>query len=57
MRRLGIEASDPGKYVTVSVGITAGTVKQREDFDRLLGKADSALYQAKINGRNRAAEQ
>ena len=38
-------------------GITAGTVKQREDFDRLLGKADSALYQAKINGRNRAAEQ
>ena len=57
MRRLGIEASDPGKYVTVSVGITAGTVKQREDFDRLLGKADSALYQAKINGENRAAEQ
>lgn len=57
VRRLGIEASDPGKYVTVSVGITAGTVKQREDFDRLLGKADSALYQAKINGRNRAAEQ
>ena len=57
MRRLGIEASDPEKCVTVSVGITAGTVKQRTEFNSLLGKADSALYQAKIGGRNRVAEQ
>ena len=39
-----------GKYVTVSVGITAGTVKQREDFDRLLEKLTAPCIRRKSTG-------
>lgn len=53
IERLGIAAADPGRSVTVSVGVAAGTAEHREDFVRLLGDADGALYQAKIGGRNR----
>ncbi len=56
VERLGIPAADGKKSTTVSVGVTAGIAGQRSDFDRLLGAADSALYQAKTSGRNRVGK-
>jgi diguanylate cyclase (GGDEF)-like protein len=48
-------SSDPGlpKGVTVSIGLTAAT--SSDDLDRLLERADGAMYDAKEQGRNRVA--
>jgi diguanylate cyclase (GGDEF)-like protein len=46
-------AFSPGMRVTVSAGIA--TLKASETADTLLARADSALYKAKAQGRNRTA--
>jgi diguanylate cyclase (GGDEF)-like protein len=40
-------------HVTCSFGICSGLIEKEEDFDKLLKKADEALYKAKKNGKNR----
>jgi diguanylate cyclase (GGDEF)-like protein len=42
----------PELSVTVSIGVTQ--VKPDDDLDKLMKRADQALYQSKENGRNRA---
>ncbi len=44
--------SDISNYVTVSVGVVTVIGNQEESMDKLILKADKALYQAKENGRN-----
>ena len=39
--------------VTISVGVAALTREGHKDVDTLLSEADTALYQAKDDGRNR----
>lgn len=39
--------------VTISIGVTATSLSQRAGIEDLLQYADSALYRAKMNGRNR----
>ena len=52
---LAIEhARSPHRVVTISVGISSGMAGLRP-LDLLIAQADSALYQAKRNGRNRVA--
>ena len=48
-----MDCSDPSlpKGVTVSIGLTAAT--SSDDLDRLLERADGAMYDAKEQGRNR----
>ena len=46
-------AFSPGMKVTLSAGIA--TLKQGETTDSFLARADSALYTAKAQGRNRIA--
>ena len=41
--------------VTLSAGIAARRCEGRRDFERLIGEADAALYEAKKQGRNRCA--
>jgi diguanylate cyclase (GGDEF)-like protein len=41
-----------GVQVTASLGITE--LKKGEDLDKLLSRADKAMYRAKQNGKNRA---
>ena len=50
-----MDSSDPNlpKGVTVSIGLTAAT--SSDDLDRLLERADGAMYDAKEQGRNRVA--
>ncbi len=40
------------KYLTVSIGISNGYVKNTSDIDNLINFADKALYQAKKQGKN-----
>jgi diguanylate cyclase (GGDEF)-like protein len=42
------------KY-TASIGLTSFDPHSDDDLDTLLARADSALYQAKRNGRNQTA--
>jgi diguanylate cyclase len=51
IRSLRIKSGDQEIAVTISVGIAQYKVQQ-EDWQTLLARADSALYQAKSNGRN-----
>lgn len=44
--------SDSGKYVTISVGLATETPSENGSYERLIKKADDALYTAKRNGRN-----
>ena len=43
----------PGIAVTVSIGVFGGRLESGDSWDMLIAAADSALYQAKNNGRNR----
>lgn len=49
----GEEASQPGKKVTISIGVATFPVDVKE-WRELVKSADSALYQAKGTGRNKA---
>jgi PleD family two-component response regulator len=46
-------AFSPGMQVTMSAGVA--TLRPEETPDSFLGRADSALYAAKAEGRNRIA--
>lgn len=46
-----VDTSDDVPPVTVSIGVA--DLNENEDFDSLLRRADTALYQAKDSGRNR----
>ncbi|MET0440080.1 MAG: diguanylate cyclase [Devosia sp.] len=49
-----LQGTHGGFRATVSVGLSSGS-EDAENFDRLLRRADDALYVAKNNGRNRVA--
>jgi diguanylate cyclase (GGDEF)-like protein len=44
-------AFSPGMQVTISAGVA--TLRQNENSDTFLARADSALYVSKARGRNR----
>jgi len=44
---------NPGRIVTVSIGVTATTPTPNDDLTALVELTDTALYQAKNSGRNR----
>jgi two-component system, chemotaxis family, response regulator WspR len=46
--------SSVSKYVTISVGVATNLVEPNDLSESIIGNADSALYQAKRQGRNRA---
>ena len=54
--REGIETNtiefEPGKTLTITVSIGVATLEGKESSADLIGYADSALYQAKADGRN-----
>jgi len=46
------EKNDAAECVTVSIGITTGSVQHGQDYGDYLKRADEALYISKNNGRN-----
>jgi len=55
--RKGIEelnVSFEGTHVPVTASLGASSLNERDSFNSLFERADSALYQAKANGRNQA---
>ena len=54
LRETAIPNGDKGIHVTISVGVAQYQIDQ-EDWQRLLARADSALYDAKAAGRDRWA--
>ncbi|KGY13707.1 diguanylate cyclase [Vibrio tubiashii] len=54
VRKLAIahDASDVSKYVTVSIGLVSIVPRRLDSSESIVALADSALYQAKANGRN-----
>ena len=49
-----LESSDaPGVRCTISIGVYTCIPRSQEDLTQLLNRADAALYQAKVEGRNR----
>ena len=47
------EKNEAASFVTVSIGITTGTVMHGQDYSDYLKRADEALYMSKNDGRNR----
>jgi diguanylate cyclase (GGDEF)-like protein len=45
--------ANPAGVVTVSMGVAAADLGERQRAESLLGEADTALYEAKQSGRNR----
>ena len=45
--------NDAAPYVTISIGVTTGTVEFTQSQDEYMRRADEALYMSKQNGRNR----
>lgn len=50
---LFVTQSGQALRITLSLGVTQ--VKDGEELDEVIARADRALYQAKLNGRNRTA--
>lgn len=48
-------AGAPGRVVTISVGVAALVPAGGDEPSLLIGRADQALYRAKLDGRNRAS--
>ncbi len=46
--------SAPEKYITISIGIFSAKARDIKSMNELYRKADDALYQAKLQGRDRA---
>ena len=44
--------SEPGKIVTISLGVFTASANEKNTAKSMIAKADKALYQAKHNGRN-----
>lgn len=51
--KLDAEPSPISDYLTLSIGIASGSVVKQKDVEDLMSQADTALYKAKINGRDR----
>ena len=47
--------SDKGKVIPVTVSLGVAEYRAGEDLDRLLSRADEALYKAKAGGRDQVA--
>jgi len=47
------EKNEAASCVTISIGVTTGTVDYKQDLNMYLKKADEALYMSKESGRNR----
>ncbi len=55
IRNRGIphEASNVANHITISIGVTTGTVLHTFSGDNYIQRADKALYISKQNGRDR----
>lgn len=47
-----IQLHDEGLHITVSIGIATAQPAEMDDFDRIISIADTAMYEAKKQGRN-----
>jgi len=52
IRNIPHEKSEVADCVTVSIGITTGSVEHGQTFEDYIKRADEALYMSKNNGRN-----
>lgn len=52
IRKLNLESPVSNQCVTISIGFSSGTVDNEAAWEKLLKKADTALYTAKRNGKN-----